>query len=329
MWYLWGALIGLALALVFVLVFYKFYYPGLAQQATLAAIDPVQLQNSNIELLEQEIRTYRAALEGDVCLAPPLPDSAPLFRARPAAPAVPGGAAPGPPPANAPPPINPAAGDNGEAATVMVLAKGDDAGSIGTGFFINDHQILTNRHVVEVAAGADGLMAVTSQTLGKVVRVDVKATSKPNEGLRDYAVLELTQPVPHGRLRFQTRAQRMDRVGTWGYPALNTEMDPQMQALIDGDFSSAPEVIYTEGVISVVQRGKGIPPFINHTAEVSQGNSGGPLVNAEGDVVGINTKIRTDEESNRQVNLSISSEDIVKFLQENGISYELAPQGAV
>jgi S1-C subfamily serine protease len=326
LWYLWGGLIGLGLALLFIVIFYKVFYPGLSQDATLATIDPKALQNSNIETLQAEIEAYRSALQGDVCTAPPMNDAAPLFRPRAPQPdaAAPEGGAQGEAPPQAPAPLNPTAGDNIEASTVMVLAAGGDSAGTGTGFFINDRQLLTNRHVVEDVLDG-GTIAITSKKLGKLVKAEVRAVTGPGDKPRDYAVLEISDSVPHGKLKLQTKAQRMERVGSWGYPALDTDLDPKMEALNSGDFSSAPEVVYSEGVISVVQHAEGLPPFITHTADVSHGNSGGPLVNAQGEVLGINTSIRPDKKSNRQVNLSLASEDIVSFLQANGIPFEQAP----
>jgi S1-C subfamily serine protease len=321
MWYLWGALIGLGLALVFLLIFYKVFYPDLSRDAQLATIDPGVLQQSNIDALPAEIDAYRAALAGDVCLAPPLADSAPLFRPR----ETPGGGsgAPGDGANAAPAPLNPSAGDAIESATVLVLAEGQGVLDSGTGFFINERQVLTNRHVVSKAIRG-GMVIITSKSLGRVVGAHVKAVTSGNEVARDYAVLEITDSVPHGKLRFQPQAQRMERVGAWGYPGLNTESDPQMKALLGGNFNTAPEVVYSEGVISVVQRGSGSPSVISHTAEISQGNSGGPLVNVSGDVLGINTAIRPDRESNRQVNMSLGADDIIQFLRSNGIAFDLA-----
>jgi hypothetical protein len=324
LWYLWGALIGLALALVFLLVFYKVFYPGLARDAQLATIDPGALQQANIDTLQAEIDAYKAALAGDVCLAPPLADSAPLFRPREGeggggaasgdgASAVPG----------LPPPVNPDAGDQAEAATVLVLALGPGSSGHGTGFFINDRQLLTNRHVVEDAMGPDGILAITSKTLGQVVPVRVVA-STAGTGLSDYAVLEITKSVSHGKVKLQPQVQRRERVGTYGYPSLDVQNDPAMKALMNGDFSAAPEVVFSDGVISVIHRGQGTPSVINHTAAVSPGNSGGPLVNAAGEVLGINTKIRADRQSNRQVNMSLGADDIIQFLRSNGISFDLA-----
>jgi S1-C subfamily serine protease len=320
------------LALIFVLIFWKLFYPSLARDAALAAIDPGALQSSNVDALQAEIEAYRAALAGDVCVAPPLADAAPLFRHKTPPPQAPGeggeagsgkGAAPAEPPANLPPPLNPTAGDEVESATVLVISIGPSDSGTGTGFFINDRQLLTNRHVVEGALRG-GKVAITSKILGGLLECEILAVTDENEVLRDYALLQVTGARAHASLRFSDRAKRSERVGAWGYPAINTELDPSMKALLGGDVTSAPEVVYTEGVISVVQRAQGLPPFISHTAEVSHGNSGGPLVNGAGEVLGINTAIRTDKESNRQVNIAVASEDVMEFLRANGVSFDLS-----
>ncbi|MDR1607616.1 MAG: trypsin-like peptidase domain-containing protein [Deltaproteobacteria bacterium] len=216
--------------------------------------------------------------------------------------------------------------DNIEAATVLVLAmdsKKNSGMSMGTGFFVSDDIVLTNRHVIDVAKKADGIILVTNKTLGHVQTAKLILSSRA-DALRDYAVLrvdleDVTPPTP---LKISNEAKRADRVTAWGYPGLITKIDPKMDALLDGDLSSAPELVYAEGVISVIQQMDGDMPLISHTAEVSQGNSGGPLIDRNGEVIGINTFIRIDNKSSRQVNVALGGRDMLSFLAENNIELD-------
>ena len=82
----------------------------------------------------------------------------------------------------------------------------------------------------------------------------------------------------------------------------------------------APDMVFTTGEVSVVQaRSSGIPMII-HTALISHGNSGGPLVDMCERIIGVNTWILEDEKyTNRVSFFSISASDLISFLGENGI----------
>ena len=210
-----------------------------------------------------------------------------------------------------------------ERATVFVVSINANKDSVrsGTGFFVAPGIILTNRHVV----GEDSAKTIVlNNALGRPVSARVIAIGGTTA--RDYALLRMVQadysnyPSP---LAFSSDAKRTDKVGAWGFPAAIIQNDPMFAALLRGDSGSAPEVVYSEGVISTIQKHN--PPLIVHTAIISHGNSGGPLVNADGQVLGINTAISLDDKTYRQSGVAISASDIIKFMHEHGVNPTIAP----
>ncbi len=203
-----------------------------------------------------------------------------------------------------------------ENATVLVLSQEPSGLQMGTGFFIAPGIVLTNQHVV---GSGKGNLYVVGTFEGTAVKAKALAISPDVK--RDYAILQV--PVTTvSPLQLTTHVERTEKVSTWGFPSAVTTNDPKFKNLMDGSDTKAPDVIYSEGTVSVIQDQN--PKLIVHTAIVSQGNSGGPLVNEQGDVVGINTYIHMDKQSYRQSSLSIVTEDIIAFLKEHSIPYTLA-----
>ncbi len=203
-----------------------------------------------------------------------------------------------------------------EAATVLVLSQEPSGLQMGTGFFIAPGIVLTNQHVVGSGKGSIYVVGTFEGTATKAKAVVISPNSK-----RDYAVLQVpvTSVAP---LTLNTNVARTQKISTWGFPSAVTDNDPKFKNLMNGSDTKAPDVIYSEGTVSVIQDQN--PSLIVHTAIVSQGNSGGPLVNEQGEVVGINTYIQMDKQSYRQSSLSIVAKDIIAFLQEHNIPYTLA-----
>ena len=208
-----------------------------------------------------------------------------------------------------------------EQNTVLILAAQDRGVSMGTGFFLSPDTIMTNAHVVGTASEA----VYINKFVGSVRAARVLMRTRDN-GL-DFAVLRTGEPVPVKPLQLQkSTVQRMEKVSAWGFPAAVTGDDPKFMGLLRGNAEAAPEVVYTEGTVSVVLDKS--PPVIVHTATVSQGNSGGPLVNGQGEVVGINTMIKLDDKSYRQSSLAIPSSVMARFLEANGLPFTMAPEAA-
>lgn len=156
--------------------------------------------------------------------------------------------------------------------------NGDAAGS---GVVISeDGVVLTNAHVIEDADVievdfADGRTA-EARVLGKVVDNDVAVVKA--EGL--------TQPVVPAELGVSGDLRVGDSVVAIGN-ALNLGDEPSV----------------TTGIVSATGRsiqapsGSSLDDLIQTDAAINPGNSGGPLINAAGQVVGINTAILADAQN--------------------------------
>lgn len=272
---------------------------GAASGSSAEADDLLESQRAKNAVLAAEANRLRAGLSDDPC-------NAHKYLGRP----LDSNVLPGPDGAE-----GRTLGEVMEQATVMVFVLLKDGMAMGTGFFIGPDIVLTNRHVVD---HPNPTYLVTNKALGQLTKAELVAVSEGES--RDYAVLRLAGGAQASYvLPFSTEVKRTDKVGAWGFPGSVSQYDPQFRALIEkGDLSSVPEVIYSEGVVSVIMDYD--PPAIMHTAMISQGNSGGPLVNEQGQVLGINTMISLDRESYRQMGISLASSDIIKFLQANGIT---------
>ena len=142
------------------------------------------------------------------------------------------------------------------------------ATSLGSGFIIKkDGTIVTNNHVI---ANADDI----------IVRVDnkeYKAKVLGADPYSDIAVLKIQSSKNFNIVKFGNSDK--SRVGDW-------------VIAIGNPFGLGGTV--TSGIISARNRDINLTrydDFIQTDASINQGNSGGPLFNMDGDVIGINTAI--------------------------------------
>jgi V8-like Glu-specific endopeptidase len=149
--------------------------------------------------------------------------------------------------------------------------KGSEVAS-GSGYVVRSNGLIaTNYHVIENATHA---IAVLSD--GHVVRVlGVRYANKA----RDFAILQVdATSLPPATLGNSDNLQVGDDVVAIGEPL--------------GVF---PKTV-SAGIVSSIREMDGAK-WIQHTAAISHGNSGGPLLNSRGQVVGMNT-LSTDKGQN-------------------------------
>ncbi|MDL2263215.1 S1 family peptidase [Synergistaceae bacterium OttesenSCG-928-I11] len=217
-----------------------------------------------------------------------------------------------------------------EAATVWIVAEDEKSIFNGTGFIVADGIVMTNAHVVDELGKGRRVFVVNEKIPPtEATIVDMVHDEKTDETVtgRDFALLRFSPPKGTALpvLSFSLDAQRMDRVSAWGYPVMVTQFDASTRNLRKGDTSGlkpAP-VVYTEGTISSIVKDE-YGAAIIHTAAIAGGNSGGPLINGRGEVVGINTWGYTEEDEGAFLNVSLPADEIVRFLQKNKVAAKLA-----
>jgi serine protease Do len=149
--------------------------------------------------------------------------------------------------------------------------------TFGTGFFIDsDGHVLTSFHVVSEA------VAVQAQvpSLGKE-RFDLTVVGIYPD--RDIALLELT---PAAKQRFLTFVEHISYI-----PTGESDRVKRGESVWALGYPLGQETLkITQGVVSGYQELDG-EVFLQVTAPLNPGNSGGPCVNEAGEVIGINTSI--------------------------------------
>ena len=200
--------------------------------------------------------------------------------------------------------------DRLEKGTVLVVSSD----GLGSGFFIGPQLVVTNRHVVEGTKG--GVAFVTSKALGRVQRAHVVAATRASKAkdAPDFAVLQLETGAAPAILSLTPHADKLSSVYAAGYPGLTIVGDRGFQRLMAGEISAAPDLNLTRGEIQSLQTTTNGLPVIVHTAALNQGNSGGPLVDACGRVVGMNSFLAMDRESFGRAYYAQSSSALVGFL---------------
>jgi S1-C subfamily serine protease len=138
----------------------------------------------------------------------------------------------------------------------------------------------------------------------------------------DFALVVVDGPLSAPPLRMAGGVQPLDRVIAAGFPTNVITADKQFQDLQAGRAVGMPQVVLSRGDIRVVENEDGPTPVVAHTAEISEGNSGGPLVDACGQLVGINTFGITIPGQIRSSSFAIGDAAIARFLKSQNVALE-------
>ncbi len=169
---------------------------------------------------------------------------------------------------------------------------------VGTGVILTaDGEILTNAHVVADASKVRVVLDGATEPIdAKVLGVDVG---------NDLALIKVDKTgLPVMTLADSTKVQVGQPVVAMGY-ALDL----------------AGDVSVTSGIISALNRSMvtdngALDGLLQTDAAISSGNSGGPLVNAAGEMIGINTAVARGDSTNTATNIgfAIATKQINRIL---------------
>ncbi|MFZ4689029.1 MAG: Do family serine endopeptidase [Polymorphobacter sp.] len=175
-----------------------------------------------------------------------------------------------------------------------------EATSLGSGFIISaDGYIVTNNHVISAEAGKDAPVDTITVTLSD--RREYKARIIGRDALTDMALLKIEATG----LPFVAFGNSQSvRVGDWAIA-------------IGNPFGLGGTV--TAGIVSALHRNIGsgqYDRYIQTDASINQGNSGGPLFDLDGNVIGVNTAIFSPTGGNVGLGFSIPAELAYPVIQQ-------------
>jgi S1-C subfamily serine protease len=172
--------------------------------------------------------------------------------------------------------------------SVVLLAMNDASGQplcVGSGFFVSDDIVATNAHVIEEAGSGSAKLVGQAQVFNVlgVLAIDSHA---------DLALLKVSGAAPALPLGHGLLPAVGDNVYVIGNPLG-----------LEGTFS--------EGIVSGLRK-TGADSVIQMTAPISPGSSGGPVMDAHGDVIGVSVATFTQGQN---LNLAVPIAYLEQMLQ--------------
>ncbi|WP_194955237.1 S1C family serine protease [Sphingopyxis solisilvae] len=184
----------------------------------------------------------------------------------------------------------------------------------GSGIAVSPTRIVTNAHVVESAAKypnnvALGVVPSEGQKsyAAKLIAIDTA---------RDLALIEISGTRLPAAAVYTGPLESGSDVVALGYPG-NVDLATARSA---NDYITPRTPTRSEGNFSNMQSVDGTAMLI-HTAKISRGNSGGPLVDRCGRIAGINSAITRADDGDSPFAFAISARELTRFLADADQNY--------
>lgn len=203
---------------------------------------------------------------------------------------------------------------------VYIVSEYDGQIGTGSGFAIGENgkkveYIVTNYHVVFDDEGnkANSVSVCFSAAANRYMVAQIYRYNQE----KDIAVLRLPEPtdeVKPLKLRKYADNDLSEKFYALGYPARAT-------TLTDYERYDKTEIVTTSGMISR-QTMIGERDVYMLDLEITSGNSGGPLVNEMGEVVGVNTFSTTDVNGDES-NYAVCIDELTRIINSDEVPYTL------
>jgi V8-like Glu-specific endopeptidase len=205
-----------------------------------------------------------------------------------------------------------AAGRSVVRVVVVAVEDGQVVGfGHGSGFAVAPNRIVTNAHVVALAVQYPK---------------DVVIGIVPSEGNRSYGARIVRVDAPHDLALLEVQQGRLPpiplylgpladgaTVAALGYPG-NVDLATAQSA---DDYITPLPPTRSMGNYSNERAINGIAALL-HTANIARGNSGGPLLDQCGRVIGVNTFITRGDEGDSPFGFAIAIREVAAFLRASG-----------
>lgn len=198
---------------------------------------------------------------------------------------------------------------------VVLIADSGEAVSLyghGTGFAVGPELVVTNAHVIADMADnptlrmlvipAQGVRGYLAKVAAFSPRNDLALLRVPGAGLPPATLSPAT--VPDGQQVFAV-----------GYPG-NVDL---AQGLDEVDLITPTPPVKVAGTISAGRSSRSFDTLL-HTAPLATGNSGGPLMDGCGRVIGVNSFGTISDGSESDFFFAVSMREVLPFLRGAGVS---------
>ncbi|MEL7447050.1 MAG: trypsin-like peptidase domain-containing protein, partial [Pseudomonadota bacterium] len=203
----------------------------------------------------------------------------------------------------------------GVVRVILVGTDGDEVYPVshGSGFAVTPNTIVTNAHVIREALQDDTLRIGIVPSEGTEGAYGKPLSVSPRN---DLALIEITE----GSLRLPPltiaggSTSDMSEVSAVGYP-MNVDV---AQGLDFDDIFEAQPPVKSRGFLSGERPSRQFDTIL-HTVPIGRGNSGGPLLDGCGRVLGVNSFGADSDGSDAEFYFAVSLRELLPFLRDNNI----------